>query len=160
VRSLNPSLPEQALDGALAELTRDRSAMLPAAANREVFHLLREGVPVELRQPDGSTKPDRVRLIDWREPTRNDFFLASQVSVASDLYKCRPDAIGFVNGIPLVLFEFKAPQETIADACEDNLKDYRDTIPHLFHPNGFVILSNAHQALMGASHGAFEEFAP
>jgi type I restriction enzyme R subunit len=114
VRSLNPSLPQQAIDDALTQLTADRSAMLPAAANREVFHLLREGAPVELRQPDGSVKPDRVRLIDWREPTRNDFFLASQMWIASDLYKRRPDAIGFVNGIPLVLLEFKAPQNAIS----------------------------------------------
>ena len=160
VRSINPLLPEQALDDALAELTSDRSAMLPAAANREVFRLLREGVRVELQQPDGSSKPDRVRLIEWKDATQNDYFLASQVWVSSELYTRRPDAIGFINGIPLVLLEFKAPQETIAEAYECNLSDYRDTVPHLFHPNGFVILSNAHQALMGPSHGAFEDFAP
>jgi type I restriction enzyme R subunit len=160
VRTLNPLLPEQALDDALAELTSDRSAMLPTAANREVFHLLRDGVPVELRQPDGSSKPDRVRLIDWKDASQNDFFVATQVWITSELYRRRPDAIGFVNGIPLLLMEFKAPQETIAEAYEANLRDYRDTIPHLFHPNGFVILSNAHQALMGASHAAFEYFAP
>lgn len=160
VRSLNPSLPELAIDDALSELTSDRSAMLPAAANRELLRLLREGVPIELLEPDGSRKPDRVRLVDWREPARNDFFLASQIWIASDLYTRRPDAIGFINGIPLVLLEFKAPQEAITEAYDGNLKDYRDTIPNMFHPNGFVILSNGHQALMGPSHAPFEAFAP
>ena len=100
---LNPALPEEALQQAEAKLTEDRSAMLPIAANREVYRLLRDGVAVELRQPDGSLKPDRVRLVDWTNATANDFFLASQTWITSELYKRRPDAIGFVNGIPLVL---------------------------------------------------------
>ncbi|MFO1213688.1 MAG: type I restriction endonuclease [Burkholderiaceae bacterium] len=75
------------------------------AANRELWRLLREGVAVELRQPDGSLKPDRVRVIDWVDPGANDFFVASQTWVASELYKRRPDALGFVNGLPLLLCE-------------------------------------------------------
>src|SRR4051794_1465236 len=42
LRRLNPGLPEEALHQAETELTRDRSAMLPTAANREVHRLLRE----------------------------------------------------------------------------------------------------------------------
>src|SRR5437870_3924306 len=41
---LNPNLPAEAFDAAVVELTRDRSAMSPAAANREMWQLLREGV--------------------------------------------------------------------------------------------------------------------
>jgi type I restriction enzyme, R subunit len=66
VRTLNPSLPEQALDDALADLTTDHSAMLPDAANRVIVSLLREGVSVELRQSDGSIKRERVRLMIGR----------------------------------------------------------------------------------------------
>jgi hypothetical protein len=42
----------------------------------------------------------------------------------------------------------------------ENLSDYRDTIPRFLHPNGFVILSNGQEAVMGPSHAAFEDFAP
>ena len=121
LRRLNPALPDEALRQAEAALTEDRAAMLPIAANREVYRLLRDGAPVELRQPDGSLKPDRVRFVDWTDPSANDFFLASQTWIASDLYKRRPDAIGFVNGIPLLLFEWKAPTQPVQEAYDANL---------------------------------------
>ena len=56
-----------------------------------------------------------------------------------------------MNGIPLVLMEFKEPSRSIEAAYEENLTDYRDTIPQLFIPNGFVLLSNGRQARIGAS---------
>jgi type I restriction enzyme R subunit len=156
---LNPGLPADAIETAIAELTRDRSAMNPVAANREVHLLLRDGVKANVRGADGETRPEIVRLVDWREPARNDFFLARQFWVAGELWTRRADLVGFVNGIPLVLAELKAITKPLAAAYEENLRDYRDTIPHLFHPNGFVILSNGAEAVMGASHGAFDHFA-
>jgi type I restriction enzyme, R subunit len=158
--TLNPHLPPTALAEAIEVLTRDRSAMLPVRANREVYSLLRDGVPVQVRNPDGRTNPDRARLIDWTQTAANDFFLASQIWIEGDLYKRRPDLIGFVNGIPLLLIELKAAHENVFDAYDDNLRDYRDTIPRLFDPNGFVILSNGTEALMGASYAPYEAFAP
>ena len=74
----------------------------------------------------------------------------------SDLYKRRPDVVGFVNGIPLLLIELKDLTQPVQEAYDDNLRDYRDTIPQLFDFNGFVILSNGLEALMGASHAPFE----
>ena len=50
---LNPQLPADAIASALDELTRDRSAMSLAGANREVCGLLKDGVKV--------TVPDRER---------------------------------------------------------------------------------------------------
>jgi len=157
---LNPILPQAAIDEAVAELTRDRAAMLPVAANREVWRLLRDGVSVQLRQVDGDTEPAMVRLIDWTEPAGNDFLLAAQPWFHSALYKRRPDLVGFVNGIPLLLIECKAPNKPLADAHEDNLRDYRDTIPALFPMNGFVVLTNGIKARMGAAQAPFAKFAP
>src|SRR5690242_20588782 len=65
LRKLNPELPDAAIQAAVDALSQDRSAMLPIAANRELAVLLRDGVPVELRQDDSSTKPVRVKLLDW-----------------------------------------------------------------------------------------------
>ena len=45
LRKLNPSLPPKALQEAELAVTANRSAMLPVAANRDVYRLLREGVP-------------------------------------------------------------------------------------------------------------------
>src|SRR5262245_49030204 len=69
MRMLNPTLPDEALQKAEAALSLDRSAMLPVAANRDVYRLLRDGVAVEVKQRDGSTKPERVALIEWTNAT-------------------------------------------------------------------------------------------
>ncbi|MGQ4274699.1 type I restriction endonuclease subunit R [Terrihabitans sp. B22-R8] len=159
-RKLNPSLPDEALQQAEIVLTADRSAMLPVAANREVYRLLRDGIVVQVKQPDGSLKDERVAIIDWTNPLANDFLLGSQVWIESNLYSRRPDGIGFINGIPLLLIEWKDITKPVQDAYEANLRDYRDTIPRLFDFNGFVILSNGLEALMGPSHEAFDTFAP
>jgi type I restriction enzyme, R subunit len=80
--SLNPALPAEALNTAIEEITRDRSAMLPARANREVYQLLKEGVKVSYRAPRGDDDEDlsaTVRIIDWNNVQNNDFFLTSQL---------------------------------------------------------------------------------
>jgi type I restriction enzyme R subunit len=160
LRKLNLLLPLEALQEAEIALIANRSAMLPVAANREVYRLLREGVSVEVRQQDGSTKPERVAVIDWTSPTTNDFLLGSQFWIESELYKRRPDAVGFINGIPLLFIEWKDVTQPVQEAYDANLGDYRDTIPRLFDFNGFTILSNGIEALMGPSHAPFESFAP
>lgn len=160
LRRLNPDLPGYALDQAETVLREDRSAMLPMAANREIHALLRDGVLVDINNEDGSREQRRATLIDWRNPANNDFLLASQFWLSSHLYTRRPDGVGFVNGIPLLLAEWKAPTVSCEDGYQKNLKDYRDTIPHLFHANGFVILSNGLEAVAGPSHAPWDVFAP
>lgn len=160
LRKLNPALPAEALSTAETELTRDRSAMLPVAANREVLALIRNGVPVQVRRDDGKFDDLLVRVIDWRDISANHFLVASQVWIDGVLHRRRPDTIGFVNGLPLLLAEWKAPACPLADAYDNNLRDYRDAIPQLFPANGFVILSNGLEAVMGAAHAPYEIFAP
>ncbi|MBY5541119.1 type I restriction endonuclease subunit R [Rhizobium leguminosarum] len=159
LRKLNPSLPAEALTHAEAEITRDRSAMLPVVANREVLALIRNGVPVQVRRDDGKFNDLLVRVIEWRDIAANDFLVASQIWIDGVLHRRRPDTIGFVNGLPLLLAEWKGPACPLADAYDNNLRDYRDTIPHLFPANGFVILSNGLEAVMGAAHTPYEVFA-
>jgi type I restriction enzyme, R subunit len=155
---LNPKIPSEGIEQALTELTRDRRALHYARANREVYDLLRDRVPVEIRQPDGSKVTEKVDVIDWEHPENNDFLLVSQLWVRSDLYERRADLVGFVNGIPLVFIELKAAHKNLRHAYDDNLRDYRDTIPHLFVPNGFIVLSNGAETKVGTITSAWEHF--
>jgi type I restriction enzyme R subunit len=160
LEKLNPGLPAEAIGLAIEELTRDRSVMSMTAANREIYQLLKEGVKVNI--PSGEQaydeKTEVVRIIDWREPWNNDFFLASQFWVTGEMYKRRADLVGFVNGLPLVLVELKAAHKQIENAFNRNLKDYRDTIPHLFWYNGFIILSNGTNSKIGSISAEWEHF--
>ncbi len=158
LRNLNPSVPESVREEALAAIAKDRGLMDATRANREVHELLRDGYRAEWQ--DGSGKPDyaTVRYVDFNDSTNNDWLAASQVWLAGDLHKRRADTILFVNGIPLVLAEFKEPNRPAKAAYDENLTDYRDTVPQLFWPNGFVILSNGSEAKVGATYATWEFF--
>jgi len=160
LEKLNPDLAAEAIGLAIEELTRDRSVMSMTVANQEVYQLLKDGVKVNL--PSGEEgydeKTEIVRIIDWKEPWNNDFFLASQLWVTGEMYKRRADLVGFVNGIPLVLVELKAAHKQIGNAFNRNIKDYKDTIPHLFWYNGFIILSNGTDSKIGSISAEWEHF--
>ena len=155
---LNPNLPLEAFPLAIEELTRDRSLMSPAKANKEVYELLKDGVKVTFRDAEGVETVETVRVIDWENPTNNDFFLAAQFWVSSDFYKRRPDLLGFVNGIPLVFIELKATHKRLENAYKKNLRDYKDTIPHLFWYNAVIILSNGRDTRVGSMTAPWEHF--
>ena len=159
LRRLNPALPGQALDAAVEELTRDRSALAPAQANREVYRLLRDGVKVTYLTDDDEDAAETVRVIDWREPARNDYLLASQLWIAGEMYTRRADLVGFVNGLPLVFVELKAAHKRLDDAYNDNLRDYKDTIPQVFWYNALIILSNGSRTRIGSMTASWEHFA-
>ena len=67
----NPALPPEAINTAIDELTRDRSAMSLEAANREIYRLLKDGIPVSVPDREhGGQKTERLRVIDWASPSR------------------------------------------------------------------------------------------
>ncbi len=158
LENLNPDLPSQAITLAIEELGKDRSAMSPAQANREVYKLLKNGIKVPIQTGDEEDYVD-VTVIDWKNPTNNDFFLASQFWVSGDIYKRRADLIGFVNGLPLIFIELKKSHGKLENAYKHNLKDYKNTIPHLFWYNAFIILSNGSEAKIGSITAGWEHFA-
>ena len=149
IRVLNPELPDLIREEALAAITKDRSVMDPTRANCEFHALLRDGHRAEWRDDKGAPCFATVRYLDFNDSTKNDWLAASQVWLAGELHRRRADTILFVNGIPLVLAEFKEIGRPVKAAYDENLCDYRDTIPQLFTPNAFVILSNGSQAKVG-----------
>lgn len=155
---LNPDLSPQALELAVEELLRDRSALSPAAANQQVYGLLKDGIEITMRVGENE-EPARVRVIDWANPENNDFLLASQFWMSGDIYTRRADLVGFVNGLPLLLIELKASHKRLEDAYRKNLRDYKNTVPQLFWYNAFIILSNGSLSAIGTSTSGWEHFA-
>jgi type I restriction enzyme R subunit len=156
--NLNPGLPSEAFQAAIEELLRDRSAMTLVHANREIYALLKEGVPVTFRDADGEERFERVRVVDWGDPANNDFLLVQQFWVTGEVYTRRADLVGFVNGLPLLFGELKAHHRRVEDAYRRNLSDYKDTIPHLLWYNAFIILSNGSDARLGTVTSEWEHF--
>lgn len=156
--ALNPEVPDAAREEALTVLTKNRSVMDPVRANQEVRTLIRDGYRAEWQDPYGDRQFATVRYLDFTDPTSNHLMAASQVWIAGDLHRRRADTVLFVNGIPLVLAEFKEINRPVKAAYDENLTDYRDTIPQLFTYNGLVILSNGSQAKVGATFASWSYF--
>jgi len=159
LQRFNLDIPDKAIGLAIEEITKDRNALHPTVANQEVYRLIRDGVKVTFQNEDGEQETRTVRVVDWNRPENNDFFLASQLWVSGEMYKRRVDLLGFVNGIPLLLVELKASHKRLETAYENNLRDYRNTIPQLFWYNAFIILSNGSLTRVGSTTAEWEHFA-
>ena len=129
------------------------------AANREVYRLLKDGVLVSVpdRERGGQSKV-RLRVVDWDQPKENDWLALTQFKVKGDLYDCRPDLVGFVNGLPLVVIEFKQPGVPARVAFDNNLTHYKSAIPQLFWSNAFLIASNGTDSRIGSLSANWERF--
>ena len=158
LQRLNPGLAREAIEIASEELTRDRSALSLANANREVYRLLKNGVNIRIRGDGDEEIDETVRVIDWNNPANNDCLLVSQLWITGEMYRRRADLVGFVNGLPLIFIELKAAHKRLENAYRDNLRDYKDAIPQIFWYNAFIILSNGRQSRIGSITAGWEHF--
>ncbi|MDF2797373.1 MAG: box helicase [Devosia sp.] len=155
---LNPGLPDAAYADALRQVTDAPLGSDLLAINRDAYGLHKDGVLASFRDAKGDLVRQRLRLIDFDNPENNHFLCVRELWVRGDLYRRRPDIIGYVNGLPLLFVECKALHKDIRHAFEQNLSDYKDTVPHLFHHNAFIILTNGHAAKIGSLSSRYEHF--
>lgn len=157
-RKLNPDIPHDTIRGALEKLTLRRYAMSPIHANKEVYQLLRDGIPVEYDNPHGRKENDNLKIIDFNHPQNNDFLAVSQLSIKGELRYRRPDIILYINGLPIIFMELKNSNTKLENAYYQNLVNYKSDIPLLFQYNALCILSNAAQTKIGSFTAGWEHF--
>ncbi len=155
---LNPDLPQSAYQAAIREIIQATLSQSPVLTNRERYQALRDGVFVEFRNGKGELKKERLRVFDFDTPDNNHFLAVRELWIKGALYRRRADIIGFVNGIPLVFMELKAPNRDLQRAFNENLADYRDTVPHIFEHNALVILGNGINAKYGSISSKYKHF--
>lgn len=158
LRRINCDLPEIAIDEAMKVLMQDRSVMGMVTANRDVYDLLKNGALISFMNDKKGQIRERVRFIDWSNMDNNDFFLASQFWVSGDMYTRRADLVGFINGIPLIVIELKASHRNLKKAYDENLRDYKSTIPQVFWFNGLIMLSNGSKSRVGTISAEWDHF--
>lgn len=139
---LNPNLPAKAYEDAYEQIARRTTDNRLGHINHEQYKLLKKGAEVSFVNEHGELEKKKLKVFDFNEAKNNHFLAVQQFEVHGQLYNRRPDVICFVNGIPLVFIELKAHYRDLQHAYDDNFKDYKDSIPHLFYNNAFVILSN------------------
>ncbi|MCT7870285.1 MAG: type I restriction endonuclease subunit R [Lactobacillus crispatus] len=158
LKKFNPWINDNQIIEAQQFLEKRLSTSSLLQVNEEKYFLIRDGIPVTIKKPNGQTETKKAVVIDFQNPDNNYFLAIKELKIHGDLYRRRTDIVGFVNGIPLLFVELKKNTVDVQNAYDDNYTDYQDTIPHLFYYNAFIMLSNGTEAKVGTLGSKFEFF--
>ena len=158
MKRLNPWIDDSQISEAQKLLEGRLSTSSLLQVNEEKYSLIRDGIPVTVKKPNGQTETKKASVIDFQNPDNNYFLAIKELIIHGDLYRRRTDIVGFVNGIPLLFVELKKNTVDVQNAYDDNYTDYQDTIPHLFYYNAFIMLSNGTEAKVGTLGSKYEFF--
>ncbi len=139
-----------------------RIERLPASdlydSNKTLLKLVSDGFL--LKREVHSAKDVFIHLIDYSSDDANIYKAVNQLEITG-FEKRIPDGILYINGLPLVVFEFKtAIQEktTIHDAWKQLTVRYRRDIPKLLKYNAFCVISDGVNNKMGSLFTPYEYF--
>lgn len=148
MRRLNPSLPADAMEQGIKQITNISIGTLEQ--NNEQFTLwMQNGLEVGYLQ-DGEERTALMRLIDYERPERNLFKVVNQWRVEEYKNK-RCDMVVMVNGLPLVVVELKSAvsEDATIDDAYKQIKNYQQSIPSLFSYNAFNVISDMSETRAG-----------
>lgn len=135
---------------------------LPASdlyeTNKTIMHWVRDGFL--LKREDRNQKDIFISLIDYEQPEKNCFKFVNQLEIQG-FEKRIPDGILYINGLPLVVFEFKSSiRETASlfSAYDQLTNRYRRDIPDLFKYNAFCVISDGVNTKAGSFFAPYEFF--
>jgi type I restriction enzyme R subunit len=159
VARLNPELPALAVTRAV-ELVLT-SASPAVIENHRAFHeLLLAGVPVAYRDGDGMEHNAHARIVDFDDPSRNEFLAVNQLTIIAGGHNRRPDILLYVNGLPLGEIEAKAPGlAKPAEEAVNQIAHYKQTIPDLYRFVEIVGVTDLLKAVVGTISTPAEHFA-
>jgi type I restriction enzyme R subunit len=128
--------------------------------NKTVFHLIADGFV--FNREDRTQKDIFIEFIDYDDIDNNIFKVVNQLEIEGYNYQIRiPDGIVYINGLPLVVLEFKtAIQEntTIMDAYTQLTVRYKRDIPEIFKYNAFVVICDGANSKYGTLFSQYDFF--
>lgn len=127
-------------------------------SNKSIMKLVADGFT--LKREDRNKKDLFIYLIDFTEIENNNFKIVNQLDIYG--YEKRiPDGIVYINGLPLVVIEFKSAVKentTIKDAYTQLTVRYRRDIPELFKYNAFCVISDGVNNKVGSLFSKYDYF--
>jgi len=123
--------------------------------NQAVYNLMRYGVPVKI---EAGEVTETVRLINWKQPEKNDFALAEEVTLKGNQER-RPDIVLYVNGIAVGVLELKRSTVSIGDGIRQLLSNQQPEFNQWFFSTvQFVFAGNNTDGLKYGTIGTEEKY--
>lgn len=158
VRYADKGITNNEIDGVIRSLTGISINPL-YDANKQAFKKIVYGET--LVREDRLQKDFWCQLIDFEHPENNIYKVSNQVVIKGPVNKRIPDTIIFINGLPMIVWEFKSAikeETTIHDAYTQITTRYTRDIPELFKYNAFVVISDGVNSKMGSLFAEYEHF--
>ena len=123
--------------------------------NKQVYSLLRYGVPVKI---EAGKITETVRLINWDEPTLNDFAIAEEVTLRRN-FERRPDLVLYINGIAVGVIELKNSRVSIGDGIRQLISNQSQEFNAWFFSTvQYVFAGNDSEGLQYGTVGTQEKY--
>ena len=126
--------------------------------NKSIMKLVSDGFI--FKREDTNQKDIYIEFINYDDVEENSFKIVNQLEIVA--YEKRiPDGILYINGLPLVVFEFKSAireEATIHDAFVQLTTRYKRDIPELFKYNAICIISDGVNNKAGSFFAPYEFF--
>lgn len=154
-----PHLPAEVLQEALRTITFNEGADLDTR-NRS-FHLkLTKGIDLSWQDSNGKEVVEHIYPLDFDNWNNNDLLAVNQLSIEGRNNR-RPDLVLFINGLPLVLFEFKNmfDEQASVENAWNQIQHYINDIPQIFEYNALTIISDGVTTLHGMYNSSMEWYA-
>lgn len=160
LRRLNPGIPEQYLQQALAEIAAP-SSQDAITENHRIHKMLVEGYRFTYLDADGSEQNPTLRLLGAEE-TDNDWLAVNQVTLVQGDYRRRFDVVLYCNGMPVSILELKKAGSKTADvaAAHAQLQTYLREFPMAFRFCVFTFASDGIEAKYGTPFTPLNHFSP
>ena len=147
-----------AIDEAIPKLN-DFDAGSLLQKNMVFMDYLQNGITVKY-VVNGEERSSVVRLIDYTDAAKNDFYVVNQYTFVENGNNRRPDIILFINGMPLVLMELKSPSkdEVGAENAYNQIRNYMQDVPSMFYYNAICVISDLSTNKAGTITSGLDRF--
>jgi type I restriction enzyme R subunit len=123
--------------------------------NQAVYNLLRYGVDAKT---EAGALTDKVSVIDWQHPEKNDFAIAEEVTLKGGSDR-RPDLVLYLNGIAVGVIELKNSRVSIGDGIRQNLSNQQPAFNAWFFSTvQFLFAGNDSEGLKYGAIGTPEKY--
>ena len=149
LRNLNPEVPDEYLQQAMAEVITPQSQSA-IAENHRLHEILVEGYRgIEYYDANGKHQNPTITFFS-RDPSKNDYIAANQITIRNLDKERRFDVVLYVNGMPLAIIELKQSGSTATvESAYNQLRTYVDEFPMAFRFANIVVASDGIDAIYG-----------